>query len=283
MERKDLTILVVGATGHQGGAAARHLLEDGWHVRALAHHPDAPEARALREQGVELVPGDLLDRDSLNSAVEGVYGIFSMQTPAGVGFEAEEQEGKNIANAAKAAGVEHFVYSSTEGADRDAGPGWIRSKHHIEEYIHELDLPATVWRPVTFMENYLGQRDEILAGTLKSPAWPETMAYLIAVDDIGRFVALAFRRPETYLGKTMEIAGDSMTMLDVAQTFSEVLEIPIEFEHVEHPNAPPPPRPEPGEIQRVRADIAECRRMLPDLATLGTWIEATGWKARVRR
>ncbi len=281
MEHADKTILVIGATGQQGGAATHHLLQDGWRVRALAHHPDAPEWRHLTEVGVELVPGDLLDPRTLDRAVAGCYGVFSMQTPRQAGFEAEEQEGKNIANAAAAAGVEHFVYSSVQGAESGEGPGWIVTKHHIEEHLETLDLPCTVWRPVTFMENYFRHREAILAGRLPTSLWPESMQYLIAVDDIGRFVALAFRRPDRFIGTTMAIAGDAMTMADVALTFSEELGLDVELEHDDIPGMPAPPRPKRGEPQPQRADVAECRRLVPDLAPLGRWIDATGWKARV--
>ena len=278
MDRSDKTILIIGATGQQGGAAARHLLADGWHVRGLAHHPDAPAALALAATGVELVPGDLLDRPSLDRAVDGVYGVFSMQSPPQGDFAAEETEGKNVADAAAKAAVQHFVYNSVEGAQTDAGAPWVISKHHIEAHIGDLGLPATIWRPVLFMENYLRQRDDILGGHLASPAWPETMTYLISVDDIGRFVALAFRDPERFIGTSMAIGGDAMTMTQVAETFSHVLGTRVEFEHVEMERIPTPPRPVPGEPQHVRADIAACRELVPELSTLAQWIETTGWK-----
>ena len=276
MDRSDKTILVIGATGQQGGAAVTHLLADGWHLRALAHHPDSPAAQKLASAGVELAPGDLLDRDSLDRAVEGAYGVFSMQTP-GHDPNAEETEGKNIADAAAAAGVRHFVYDSVEGAENESPLAWVAPKHRIEEHIRRLELPATVWRPVSFMENYLHQRDGILEGKLAGPLWPESMSYLIALDDIGRFVALAFRDPERFIGTSMAIGGDAMTMTEVAETFSSSLGIPVAFEHAEMERIPTPPRPLPGEPQHVRADIAACRVLLPEMTTLAQWIERTGW------
>ena len=105
MNHSDKTILVVGATGHQGGAATKHLLADGWHVRALAHHAESPTSQALVAAGVEFVHGDLLDRSTLDRAVDGAYGVFSMQNPVSVGIDGEEREGDNIADAAAAAGV----------------------------------------------------------------------------------------------------------------------------------------------------------------------------------
>jgi uncharacterized protein YbjT (DUF2867 family) len=277
MERSDKTILVIGATGQQGSAAMKHLMADGWRLRALAHHPDSPEAQKLASAGVELVPGDLLDRASLDRAVDGAYGVFSMQGLR-EGPNAEETEGSNIADAAAAAGVKHFVYNSVVGAEGEAGPPWVVSKHHIEAHLQQLDMPLTIWRPVTFMENYLGQRGDILGGRLAGPLWPESMSYMIALDDIGRFVALAFREPERFIGSTMAIAGDAMPMSEVAETFSRVIGTPVAFEHTEVEWAPSPPRPVPGEPQDVRADIAACRELVPELATLEQWIERSGWK-----
>ena len=277
MDRSDKTILIIGATGQQGGAAVTHLLADGWHLRALARHPDSLAAQRLVWAGVELVPGDLLDRDSLDRAVEGAYGVFSMQGLS-QGPDDEETEGKNVADAAAAAGVRHFVYDSVEGAENEAGPAWVVSKHRIEEHIRQLGLPATIWRPVTFMENYLRQRDGVLGGKLTGPLWPESMSYLIALDDIGRFVALAFREPERFIGTSMAIGGDAMPMTQVAETFSISLGIPVAFEHTEMERIPSPPRPIPGEPQPVRADIAACRELLPEMTTLAQWIARTGWK-----
>ena len=97
MERSELTILITGGTGHQGGAAARHVLSDGWKVRALVRDPDKPPAQALAAAGCELITGDLTDRLSLDAAVDGCHGVYSVQSPAGVGPEGETQEGFNIA------------------------------------------------------------------------------------------------------------------------------------------------------------------------------------------
>jgi uncharacterized protein YbjT (DUF2867 family) len=281
MDRNNQTILVVGATGNQGGVATNHLLADGWRVRALTHHPDSPASQTLVAAGVELVSGDLLDSASLDAAVDGVYGVFSMQAPPQGDFNAEETEGVNIADAAAAAGVRHFVYNSVAGAESESATPWVAAKHHIEEHIRSLGLPATIWRPVTFMENYLRQRDGILGGHLKSPLWPESVAYLIALEDVGRFVALAFSDPDRFVGTSMAIGGDSMTMTEVAETFSRALGTKVEFEHAEFERIPTPSRPVAGQPQPVRADIAACRELLPELNTLGLWIEKTGWKALV--
>ena len=115
-------ILVCGATGKQGGAVARSLLERGFRVRALTRDPQKPEAQALTEQGAEVVQGDMEDRSALDQVlVEGVYGVFSVQNFWETGYDREVKQGKTIADAAKAADVEHFVSSSVGSAHRQTG------------------------------------------------------------------------------------------------------------------------------------------------------------------
>jgi uncharacterized protein YbjT (DUF2867 family) len=106
-------IVVCGATGSQGGAVARSLLDRGFRVRALTRDLQKPEAQTLAEQGAEVVQGDMEDRSSMDQVlVEGVYGVFSVQNFWETGYDREVQQGKIVADAAKAAGVDHFVYSS---------------------------------------------------------------------------------------------------------------------------------------------------------------------------
>jgi uncharacterized protein YbjT (DUF2867 family) len=135
------TILVTGATGRQGGAAARHLLVKGWQVRALTRDPDKATALALKQAGAELVQGDNNNRASLDAAMQGLYGVFSVQAAPP---ESEVQQGKNIANAAKAAGVQHFVFTSVQTADSLARVGGDGNKWEIEQYIQSIGLPATI-------------------------------------------------------------------------------------------------------------------------------------------
>lgn len=278
MELRNKTVLVCGATGHQGGAVAECLLDDGWAVRALVRDQDKPAAIALAERGVELVRGDLTDRTSIDKALRGVYGVYSVQTFRETGVEGEFLQGANLADAAADAGVEHFVYSSVMGADRADGPDYVRSKHLLETYIREKGLPATVWRPATFMENFLFQREAILSGSLSSPRPPDTPVQMIAVGDIGRFVALSFRERDRFLGATAEIAGDEMAMGDVAETFARAIGRPVAYSI-----SPPPPgmtvaKPPAADAPAPRrADIPELRRLIPDLLTLEAWISGTGW------
>src|SRR5919112_5988486 len=106
------TIVVTGATGLQGGAVARRLLEDGWHVRGLTRNAASKQALALRAIGAEVVQCDMGEAASLRPVFEGAYGIYSVQNPFIGGPEAEVRQGKTVADVAKDVGVTHLVYGS---------------------------------------------------------------------------------------------------------------------------------------------------------------------------
>jgi uncharacterized protein YbjT (DUF2867 family) len=128
MSHADKTVLITGATGRQGGAIIRHMLPKGWKLRALTRNPSSTAARDLTRQGVDVVQGDLEDPGSLERAACGVYGMYSVQDFWAVGAKREVQQGKNVADAAKKAGVGHFVYSSVGGAERNSGIDHWESK-----------------------------------------------------------------------------------------------------------------------------------------------------------
>jgi uncharacterized protein YbjT (DUF2867 family) len=169
-------ILVSGATGQQGGTVARKLLERGFVVRALTRDPEKAEARELADLGAEVVGGDFEDRASIERALAGVYGVFSVQQFWESGYEGEIRQGVQLADAAKAAGVEHFVYSSVGSAHRETGIPHFDSKWEVEELVRASGVPYTVLRPVFFMQNWEFMRELILGdrspsrSTLTSPS-----------------------------------------------------------------------------------------------------------------
>ena len=224
-------MLVTGATGRQGGAVIRHLLTKGWKLRALTRNVNSSAAQELARRGIEVVHGDLEDPASLQRAASGVYGIYSVQDFWSVGAKREVRQGKNLADAAREAHVEHFVYSSAGGAERNSGIEHWQTKWEIETYIRQLGLPATVVRPVAFMENYYIDQVEIgiLKGKLLDPIRADKPYHAIAADDIGGFAALAFERPKEFIGLELEIAGSELTNPEAAQVFSRVLGRPVRF------------------------------------------------------
>jgi len=197
----------------------------------LVHRVDPRRIDGLKQQGVEVVQGDLEDVPSLESAVRGAYGVYSVQNFWEVGAPREVQQGKNLAAVAKKAGVKHFVYSSVGGAERNTGiPHW-ESKWEIENYIRRLGLPATILRPASFMETYhiLEVEVGILKGKLADPVRGDKPYQTIATDDIGAFAALAFQRPQDFMGLELEIAGSELTNPEAAKVFSRVMGKPVKF------------------------------------------------------
>ena len=228
-ERK--LILVTGATGHQGGAALRHLRAKGFRVRAFTRDPDQPAARALLNQGIEVVRGDLDDRNSMAQALDGVYGVFSVQNSR-AGAETEIRQGINLVEAAERAVVSQFVYSSVASAHRNTGIPHFDSKFQIEQRIRITGLPYTILRPVFFMENFLAMRAGIEQGTLAMPLKPETRLQMIGVDDIGQFVANAFEHPGKWRDQALDIAGDERSVSAIAQMFGGAIGREVRYQQV---------------------------------------------------
>jgi len=250
------TILVTGATGHQGGASLRRLRDSGFSVRALTRNPDEPNARAITGPGVEVVRGDMSDRSSLLRALDGVYGVHSVQ-PSKPGAETEIQEGFNVADAAKTSGVTHFVYSSVASADQNTGIPHFDSKRRIEEHIQGTGLHYTIVRPVFFMENWLMMRQAIESGTLSLPLSPTTRLQMIAVADIGGVVAQAFTHPGKWQNRIFELAGDELSMSDLAQVFT---------------------RASGREVRYAQVPWEEFERQVgADYARMYRWFEETGY------
>jgi uncharacterized protein YbjT (DUF2867 family) len=290
MGNGDKTILVTGATGRQGGAAVRHLLPNGWKLRALTRNPNGYAAKQLSGQGVEIVQGDLEDSASLERAASGVYGIFSVQDYWIAGFRREVQQGRNLANIAKKAGVAHFVYSSVGGAERNTGIAPWETKWEIEKHIRQLGLPVTILRPAGFMEIYhmLELEVGLLMGRFLDPIRHDKPYQSIATDDIGAFVALAFDRPKEFIGMELEIAGSELTPRETADVFSRVMGKSVKYGRL------------PMLAARIllgkdfhamfrwlnrdgfQANIPELRRKYPEihLRSLEEWLREDGWDRR---
>jgi len=288
----ERTVLVSGATGRQGGAVIRNMLNDGWKLRALTRNSKSVASQKLAAQGVEVVQGDLDDVASLDHAARGTYGIYSVQDFWAVGAKREVQQGKNLADAAKKAGTEHFVYSSVGGAERNADIDHWQTKWEVEKHLRKLSLPATILRPAAFMENYYIDQVEIgiLKGKLADPISGDKPYQTIAADDIGAFAAQAFKRPKEFIGIELEIAGSELTNIEAAQVFSRVLGKPVKFQKLPLPLVRLVLGKEFYQMfswfnkEGFRANIAQLHQKYPEvhLQTLEEWLRNEGWHKRAR-
>ena len=286
MNHQNQLIVVTGATGQQGGAAARHLLKAGWKVRALTRDVNKPAAQALAALGAEVFHADNDDRASLDAAFKGAYGVFAVQNYwlPNVGHDGEVKQGIAAADAAQAAGVKHFVYTSVGAAHRGMGQSHFSSKLEIEDHIKAIGLPYTILRPVAFMDNFNWSRPQITNGTISGLGLrPDKTKQLVAVDDVGAFTALAFEHPQEYLGQTIELGGDELTEPQIAEIFTKVIGRPVTPAQRQAP-AGAAPDPEMQAMfqffhgQGYDADIPALRRTYPALKTLEQWLRETGWE-----
>ena len=283
-QNTERLILVCGATGNQGGAVARSLLDRGFQVRELTRDSQKPEARTLADHGAEVVQGDMDDRSDMERVLEGVYGIFSVQNYWETGYDREVQQGKTVADAVKEAGVQHCVYSSVGSAHRETGIPHFDSKWEVEEHLRELDLPYTVLRPVFFMQNWEMMREPILEGTLPQPLDPDKPFQHVAVEDVGAFATIAFEHPDEWIGREVDIAGDEQTMPEIAETFGRVIGREVDYYQVPWDQFEAQMGEENAVMYRwfnevgYEADTDALRREYPELTTFERYLRSHGWE-----
>ena len=248
-------ILVTGATGQQGGAVARALMSKGQKIRVMTRNPE--KAAGLAKAGAEVVKGDLTNQADVQAALRGTYGVFAMSTPFEAGMDAEVRQGVLLADAAKQAGVAHYVYTSVGSAHRHTGIPHFESKWEVEQHIAKIGLPATILRPVFFMENFTTFAKPSPEGVLTMPMRPERKLVMVALRDIGQFGAAAFSRPKDFLGEAIDLAGDELTLPEVVALFTNATGRSIRFQ--EFP------------LDQVEATMGH------DLATMFRWFNDVGY------
>jgi uncharacterized protein YbjT (DUF2867 family) len=278
-------VAVIGATGQQGGATARALLDAGVRVRGLVRDPQSESATALQQAGAELVRADMEDAEALRAALAGVGGLFAMTTFAGRdGTDGEVRRGGLIADAARDAGVPHVVYGSVGGAERHTGIPHFESKRRVEEHLTALGLRTTFVRPTFFMENFasfFAPQTEDGVVVLRAPLAPSVPLQMVAVDDIGAAAAAALLDPARVPGGAIEIAGDELTGEQVAAAFGADAGLPARFEplpldvladdpdqHAMFTWFTSPPS--------YLADIEATRALVPDLKDFRAWLAGRG-------
>ncbi len=283
---KSLTVLVCGATGRQGGAVARLLLEKGHRVRALTRRPGSQAAASLHVAGAEIHEADLDDVSAVERAAEGADACFLMTTPWEEGVQAEVRQGRRAAEAARNAGVGHLVYTSVAAADRSTRIPHFDGKREVELYIQELGLPYTIVGPAFFMENLLDPTflQGLRAGSLSMPLPPNRALQMIAVADIAGIVRLALERRSEFQGKRIDIASDELTGPEIARALAQATRSSIGYSEVPLAEV----RAQSDDSARTwewfdrvgfHVDIDALRRAHPEVGwhDLGRWAEEQDW------
>jgi uncharacterized protein YbjT (DUF2867 family) len=260
---EKLSVLVSGATGQQGGALARVLLQKGHGVRAFVRRPDSPEAKELERLGADLAEGNFEEPDSLEGATRGMDAVFVVATPFEAGTEAEIRHGIAAADAARAAGVEHLVYSSVADADKDTGIPHFDSKRKVEEHIEGLGIPYTIVAPVYFMDNLLAPWTvpQLKEGRLPMALPASRPLQQIALSDIAAFTGLVLENREEFVDRRVDIASDELAGEEVAEVLTRVTG--REIRYVELP------------LERVRQTMGE------DGARMFEWFDRVGYSADI--
>ena len=307
-------IAVVGATGAQGGSVVRAILADknrAFAVRAIARDVKSDKAKALAAAGAEVVAGDVDDRDSLTRAFTGAYGVYGV-TPfwAHMSGDKEFAQAKNLADAAKAAGVKHFIWSTLEDMRQwvpvsDPRMPTLQGKYKVPHFdakgeanalFTERKVPTTFLNTSFYWDNFIyfgaGPKkgsDGVLAITF--PMGDKRLPG-IAVEDIGRCAYGVFKEGVALIGKTVTIAGESLTGAQYAAAFTKALGQKVVYNDV-----PPdvyrsfgfPGADEMGNMFQIKRDFekeycaprdpAVARRLNPALRTFAQWLEQN--KAKV--
>jgi uncharacterized protein YbjT (DUF2867 family) len=286
---QKLVVVVTGATGNQGGAVVKGLLERGHEVRAVTRDIDSAKARELARAGIPLVRASLEDTAALTKALEGATSLFAMTTPFGVGTEAETQQGISAANAAKAAGV-HLVFTSVGSANRRTGVPHFDSKGEVEEHIAKIGVRATILGPAYFMENLFFGKEQLASGIYAAALPPTRKLAQIAVADIGAVAVRVLEDRDRFAGRRFDLASDDLTGNDVVAILSRVTGRPFSYFQV------------PLDVIRQRmgedgakmyawfdrvgytVDRAALRREFPDVAfhDFESWAKTQDWNTLLK-
>ncbi|HEY6900993.1 MAG TPA: NmrA/HSCARG family protein [Puia sp.] len=234
------TILVFGATGAQGSSVAYRLLNNRcFTVRCITRNPNSDKALALAAAGAQIVEGDLDDKASLLSAMEGCYGVFGV-TNFWEHFEKEFQQGKNLIDAARESGITHFIYSSLPSYS-ELSSGQLPVPHcdikaALENYTRSLKLPATFIHVPFYYENFFtffppqkGSDGNFYFGFPQG----NTPLAMATPEDLGPIVALIFSCPALYIGRTVGVVGEDRTCKEYAAIMSRVLGVTVRYRHIQ--------------------------------------------------
>jgi len=307
-------IAVVGATGAQGGGLVRAILSDPgqeFAVRAITRDPDSEKAAALAELGAEVVKADLEDVNSLKKAFDGAYGAFCI-TNFWEHFSPEKEisQAMNMAEAAKAAGVKHTIWSSLDDTRKlvpleDNRMPTLMGRYKVPHFDAKGEsdqyfsrIPATILYTVFYWDNFIyfglgpkrGQDGKLAfgfpMGDKKLPG--------IASEDIGKCALGIFKAGDKYIGKTVGIAGEHITGKGMADAFSKKL-----GEQVNYHDIPPevyrsfgfPGAEDMGNMFQFKRDFEEfytksrdvefTRSLNPSLMSFEQWLEKYGSRISV--
>lgn len=219
--------VIMGATGHTGGAIARTLLSEGQKVRALGRSGD--RLSSISDAGAEAFTADALDPSDLAKAFYGARAVYAMIPPSMVSddYRAEQDRTtESIATAIERAGVKYVVALSSVGADKPEGTGPIAGLHYLEQRLNRIpDLNVLHLRAAYFMENTLSQIGTIQAmGVTADALRPEVKTPMIATRDIAAAASRALLDLTFKKQQTRELLGErDLSMAEVTSIIGNAI------------------------------------------------------------
>jgi uncharacterized protein YbjT (DUF2867 family) len=253
MEDKKI-IAVVGATGAQGGGLVRAILTDptgGFAARAVVREPGSDKAKALAKAGAEVVKADVDDVESLKKAFAGAYGAYCVTFYwAHFNPEKELAEARNMAEAARAAGVQHVIWSTLEDTRRwvplsDDRMPTLMGKYKVPHFDAKGEADALFTKagvPTTFLLTSFYWDNFIFFGSGPKPGPDGKLALTfplgkarmpgIAAEDIGRCAHGIFKKGKALVGSTVGIAGEHLSGAEMASALSKALGREVRYNEV---------------------------------------------------
>jgi uncharacterized protein YbjT (DUF2867 family) len=217
-------VTIISATGTQGQAVTRRMLERGWRVRAITRDDQAPIAKGLRDSGADVVSVEPTNVEDIAQAMAGSDGVFAaLPSLVDQSNSAEATMGFALVDAIARAKVKHFVYSSALISNARGVLG-LGTKRAIEERIAELDLPVTILRPAFFMENfekYFPIKYEEDEFQFNAPIPLKTRLQIISVNDIAEAAATVMAEGEKYIGKSFDLIAEELSLEEMAMVWSK--------------------------------------------------------------
>jgi len=246
-------IAVTGATGSQGGGLARAILADpsgGFACRAITRDPNKDKARELAAKGAEVVRADMDDVESLKKAFAGAHGVYCV-TNFWEHFSAEKEktQAKDMADAARAAGAKHVIWSTLEDTRTLMSPGdtrmpMLQGKYRVPHFdgkaeadAYFSDLPVTYLVTSFYWDNIymFGMAPKKGDDGVYGWTFPMSDKKLagIAAEDIGKVAYGIFKAGQQYIGKTVGITGENLTLTEISDKLAKGLGVRVKYNAVE--------------------------------------------------
>lgn len=287
-----MRVLVVGATGAQGGSVAHHLLSTGrYKVRCLTRNPASSQSMALRQSGAEVVRGDLDEPATLRSVLHDCDAAFGVTNYWEHG-EKELVQGRNLVDAIRHSNVQHTILSTLPHTKLLSG-GRLTVPHfdtkaRVEEYARELDLPATYLHVAFYYENFLNhfppRRQSDGTYVFGFPQGTVPLA-AIAAADIGGLVVAILAESFWYRDKLVGAVGDDQRPDEYAEAMALILNRRIAYRYIDYAAFSSLPFPaaqnlaDMFEFNRLyipnrRADLSKSRELFPEIRSFDRWLRS---------